>query len=89
MHKRRRCYSVTTCFDSVQSILSPSAAQVDFGQFVISMMTYALFETVEILKFCFFMFDKDKNGFIHKVRMPKPFEPAASWRFPFISCFLY
>mmetsp|Transcript_48950 Transcript_48950/g.62831 ORF Transcript_48950/g.62831 Transcript_48950/m.62831 type:complete len:255 (-) Transcript_48950:30-794(-) len=30
------------------------------------MMTYALFETVEILKFCFFMFDKDKNGFIHK-----------------------
>jgi len=32
------------------------------------MMTYALFETVEILKFCFFMFDKDKNGFIHKVR---------------------
>jgi Ca2+-binding EF-hand superfamily protein len=31
------------------------------------MMTYALFETIEILKFCFFMFDKDKNGFIHKV----------------------
>mmetsp|Transcript_14254 Transcript_14254/g.16971 ORF Transcript_14254/g.16971 Transcript_14254/m.16971 type:complete len:373 (-) Transcript_14254:102-1220(-) len=39
---------------------------IDFGQFVLSMMTYALFETVEILKFCFFMFDKDKNGFIHK-----------------------
>jgi len=39
---------------------------VDFGEFVLSMMTYALFETSEIRKFCFFMFDKDKNGFIHK-----------------------
>jgi Ca2+-binding EF-hand superfamily protein len=33
------------------------------------MVTYALFETMEVLKFCFFMFDKDKNGFIHKVRI--------------------
>jgi hypothetical protein len=33
---------------------------------VLALLTYALFETVEILKFCFFMFDKDKNGFIHK-----------------------
>jgi len=40
--------------------------KVDFGQFLLMMMTYALFETMEILKFCFFMFDKDKNGFIHK-----------------------
>ena len=40
--------------------------KIDFGQFVLMMVTYALFETVEILKFCFFMFDKDKNGFIHK-----------------------
>jgi len=40
--------------------------RAEFGQFVYAMMTYALFETVEIRQFCFFMFDKDKNGFIAK-----------------------
>lgn len=40
--------------------------KIDFGQFVLIIMTFALFETVEVLKFCFFIFDKDKNGFIHK-----------------------
>ena len=30
--------------------------KVDFGIFLLSMMTYCLFETIEILKFCFFLF---------------------------------
>ena len=40
--------------------------KLDFGQFVLLVVTFCLFESVEILKFCFFIFDKDKNGHIHK-----------------------
>ena len=59
--------SATRFSDAVLDLLEiKEEEQIDFGQFVLSMITYALFETVEILKFCFFMFDKDKNGFIHK-----------------------
>ncbi|GBG33043.1 Calmodulin-like protein [Hondaea fermentalgiana] len=37
---------------------------LDFSEFVQTIATYALFARVDILKFCFFVFDKDKNGYI-------------------------
>ena len=40
--------------------------RLNFGEFCLTIITYCLFATQEILKFCFFMFDKDKNGFIHR-----------------------
>lgn len=37
---------------------------IDFGEFVASICTYCFFEIPEILKFCFYVFDRDKNGFV-------------------------
>lgn len=37
---------------------------IDFGEFVAAICTYCFFEIPEILKFCFFVFDRDKNGFV-------------------------
>ena len=45
--------------------------KLDFGQFVLLVVTFCLFESVEILKFCFFIFDKDKNGLISKKEFVK------------------
>jgi Ca2+-binding EF-hand superfamily protein len=39
---------------------------LDFTEFVVSICTYGLFEDPEILKYCFFIFDKDKNGYIEE-----------------------
>jgi Ca2+-binding EF-hand superfamily protein len=41
-----------------------SSASLDFSEFVQTVGTYALFGRLDILKFCFFVFDKDKNGYI-------------------------
>eukprot|EP00515_Schizochytrium_aggregatum_P011029 CAMPEP_0202081404 /NCGR_PEP_ID=MMETSP0964-20121228/13995_1 /ASSEMBLY_ACC=CAM_ASM_000500 /TAXON_ID=4773 /ORGANISM="Schizochytrium aggregatum, Strain ATCC28209" /LENGTH=367 /DNA_ID=CAMNT_0048648959 /DNA_START=58 /DNA_END=1161 /DNA_ORIENTATION=+ len=37
---------------------------LDFSEFVQTIGTYCLFGRVDVLKFCFFVFDKDKNGYI-------------------------
>lgn len=37
---------------------------LDFSEFVTAIMTYCFFGKNDILKFCFYIFDKDKNGFI-------------------------
>ena len=37
---------------------------IDFGEFVAAICTYCFFEIPEILKFCFFVFDREKNGFV-------------------------
>ena len=41
-----------------------TSAGLDFAEFVTAAMTYCFFGKLEILKFCFYIFDKDKNGFI-------------------------
>ena len=41
-----------------------TSAGLDFAEFVTAAMTYCFFGKTEILKFCFYIFDKDKNGFI-------------------------
>ena len=37
---------------------------LSFGEFVQAVATYCVFGMDDILKFCFYIFDKDKNGFI-------------------------
>jgi len=42
------------------------AEELDFGEYLVAVITYCLFEPQEILRFCFYIFDRDKNGFIMK-----------------------
>jgi len=39
---------------------------LDFGEFCQALATYCMFEVEEILKYCFFVFDRDKNGYIEQ-----------------------
>jgi Ca2+-binding EF-hand superfamily protein len=39
-------------------------AQLDFSEFMTVVSTYCMFGRVDIRKFCFYIFDKDKNGYI-------------------------
>lgn len=43
-----------------------NSGRIDFGEFIQTVVTYSLFEREEILKFCFFIFDKDKNGYVEQ-----------------------
>ena len=40
------------------------SGSLDFGEFFQAVVTYCLFEKNEVLKFCFYIFDRDKNGYI-------------------------
>lgn len=42
---------------------------VSFGEFAEAIITYCLFETNDILKLCFNIFDTEKTGFIDKEEM--------------------
>mmetsp|Transcript_91801 Transcript_91801/g.262514 ORF Transcript_91801/g.262514 Transcript_91801/m.262514 type:complete len:343 (-) Transcript_91801:1358-2386(-) len=42
------------------------SGSLDFGEFVHAVVTYCLFEQDEMLRFCFYIFDKDKNGYIEQ-----------------------
>ena len=37
-------------------------AQLDFSEFMSVVSTYCMFGRVDVRKFCFYIFDKDKNG---------------------------
>jgi len=39
---------------------------LEFGEFVMGVCTFALFQVKDVLRFSFFIFDKDKNGYIDK-----------------------
>lgn len=43
-----------------------SCGALDFSDFATVLSTYCMFGRMDILKFCFFVFDKDKNGFIEQ-----------------------
>lgn len=40
--------------------------KLNFTEFVEAIMTYGMFEKEEVLKYCFFVFDKDKNGYVEE-----------------------
>ena len=42
---------------------------IDFGEFVAAITTFCFFEIPEILQFCFYVFDRDKNGYITQEEM--------------------
>lgn len=42
---------------------------IDFGEFVAAVTTYCFFEIPEILQFSFYVFDRDKNGYITREEM--------------------
>jgi Ca2+-binding EF-hand superfamily protein len=39
---------------------------IEFGEFVQGVCTFAMFQVPDVLRFSFFIFDKDKNGYIDK-----------------------
>mmetsp|Transcript_23322 Transcript_23322/g.43830 ORF Transcript_23322/g.43830 Transcript_23322/m.43830 type:complete len:296 (-) Transcript_23322:56-943(-) len=41
-------------------------ACIEFGEFVQGVCTFAMFTVTDVLRFSFFIFDKDKNGYIDK-----------------------
>jgi len=41
-----------------------SSHELDFFEFASALVTFGCFTATEMLKYCFFIFDKDKNGFI-------------------------
>lgn len=43
--------------------------ELDFSEFVQALCTYCMFGKDEVLKFCFYIFDKDKNGYIEEDEM--------------------
>ena len=62
-------------FDSKRSIFGDGifeingiahGATIDFGEYLTAVVMYCLFEPPEILRFCMYIFDRDKNGFIEK-----------------------
>jgi Ca2+-binding EF-hand superfamily protein len=42
------------------------SASVTFSELVSAILTYGMFAKEEVLKYCFFVFDKDKNGYIEE-----------------------
>lgn len=39
---------------------------INFGEFIQSIVVMCLFEREEVMKYCFYVFDKDKNGYVEK-----------------------
>jgi|GEM_PF-1809997 len=51
--------------DSVFELVDiDNSGTLDFSEFVQVLGTYCLFGRLDILKFCFFVFDKDENGYV-------------------------
>lgn len=55
-----------TLFGDALFELIDVSGDIDFGKYVKAVCTYCLFEPEEILKFCFFVFDRDKLGYVDK-----------------------
>ena len=41
-----------------------NSGTLDFSEFVAALGTYCMFGKIDVLKYCFYIFDKDKNGYI-------------------------
>ena len=62
------CLEERTLFgDAIFDLIDTEDTNViEFGEFVQGVCTFAMFQPVDILRFSFFIFDKDKNGYIDK-----------------------
>ena len=45
------------------------AGTITFGEFIQCIVVMCLFEKDEVMKFCFYVFDKDKNGYVEKAEL--------------------
>lgn len=62
------CRTVFT--DSLLDLLEiEHDGRLNFSDFLLMVVTYCLFEPIEILKFCFFVFDQDKHGFFEQTEL--------------------
>jgi Ca2+-binding EF-hand superfamily protein len=53
--------------DSIFELIDiDNSGTLDFSEFVTAVGTFCMFGKIDILKFCFFIFDKDKNGYIEE-----------------------
>lgn len=60
----------TTFGDAIFDLIDcDDSGVLDFSEFVTACGTYCMFGPEEVLKFAFFVFDKDKNGFIEKAEL--------------------
>ncbi len=62
------CGEPRTLFgDAIFDLIDTEDTQtIEFGEFVQGVCTFAMFQIVDVLRFSFFIFDKDKNGYIDK-----------------------
>ncbi|CAM9212227.1 unnamed protein product, partial [Phaeothamnion confervicola] len=76
--RRRGCITLKMFFDMLgekRSIFGDGIfeliGELDFGEWLQAVATYSLFEEREVLKYCFFILDREKNGWIEldEVRM--------------------
>lgn len=65
---REICKEERTLFgDAIFELIdSEDTACIEFGEFVQAVCTFAMFQVKDVLRFSFFIFDKDKNGYIDK-----------------------
>ena len=53
--------------DSIFELIDvDNSGTLDFSEFVQALGTFCMFGKVEVMKFCFYIFDKDKNGYIEE-----------------------
>ena len=49
--------------DSIFELIDiDNSGTLDFSEFVTAVGTFCMFGKIDVLKFCFYIFDKDKNG---------------------------
>jgi len=53
--------------DSIFELIEvENEGELDFSEFVQAISTYCMFGKEDVLKFCFYIFDRDKNGYIEE-----------------------
>ena len=53
--------------DSIFELIDiDNSGTLDFSEFVTAVGTFCMFGKIDVLKFCFYIFDKDKNGYIEE-----------------------
>ena len=53
--------------DSIFELIDiDNSGTLDFSEFVTAVGTFCMFGKIDLLKFCFYIFDKDKNGYIEE-----------------------
>jgi len=52
--------------DSILELVDAHGSRLNFKEFLYAVLTYCFFEREEILRFMFYIFDRDKNGYVEQ-----------------------